>query len=63
MQPKVRYGFIVFAWALALTGAHAQQKTPGYNNKIPERIMTPDKVETSIGTLDFFDGMPSGATS
>jgi hypothetical protein len=36
--------------------------TPGYNNKIPDKIMTPDKVETSIGTLNFFDGMPSAAT-
>lgn len=36
--------------------------TPGYNHKIPEKIMTPDTVETSIGTLNFFDGMPDEAT-
>ena len=36
--------------------------TPGYNNKIPEKIMTPDKVETRIGTLEFFDGMPNTYT-
>jgi len=51
------------ACALSTTGAYAQQKTPGYNTKIPEKIMTPDKVQTSIGTLDFFDGLPSKATS
>ena len=28
--------------------------TPGYNNKIPESIMTPDEVKTRIGTLKFF---------
>jgi len=38
------------------------QNTPGYNNKIPEVIMTPDTVETRIGTLKFFDGMPDAAT-
>jgi len=41
--------------------AHSQA-TLGYNYPIPEKIMTPDKVETSIGTLNFFDGMPDKAT-
>jgi hypothetical protein len=36
--------------ALSLTSAHAQTPTPGYNTKIPEKIMTPDKVKTSIGS-------------
>jgi len=35
--------------------AQNEQPTPGYNTKIPEKIMTPDKVETPIGALDFFD--------
>ena len=48
--------------ALALTNAPAQ-KTPGYNNKIPEKIMTPDTVETRIGTLKFFDGFPTKKTT
>ena len=39
-----------------------QEATPGYNTKIPSKIMTPDEVETSIGTLEFFDGMPKEAT-
>ena len=47
--------------SLALT-AFAQDKTPGFNHKIPEKIMTPDKVETSIGTMSFFDSMPDAAT-
>lgn len=29
---------------------------------IPEEITTPDKVETSIGTLNFFDGVPTEKT-
>ncbi len=51
------------ACALTITSAYGQEKTPGYNTKIPEQIMTPDQVKTSIGTLDFFDGLPSDATS
>jgi len=30
---------------------------------IPANIMTPDKVETSIGTLNFFDGVPTRETA
>ena len=38
------------------------EKTPGFNNKIPENILTPDKVKTRIGTLKFFDGQPDADT-
>jgi hypothetical protein len=41
----------------------AAQPAPRYNNKIPEQIMTPDTVETRIGTLRFFDGFPTKETS
>lgn len=49
-------------WTMQIPATHAEQATPGYNNKIPDKIMTPDKVETRIGTLEFFDGMPTEAT-
>jgi hypothetical protein len=42
--------------------ADAAEKTPGYNYKIPSKIMTPDTVKTRLGTLKFFDGMPDKAT-
>lgn len=42
---------------------YAEKATPGFNYKIPASIMTPDKVETSIGTLEFYDGLPSKETS
>ena len=29
---------------------------------IPATITVPDKVKTSIGTLDYFDGAPTGET-
>lgn len=50
--------------ALALTAASAlAQNTPGYNHKIPPQILTPDSVETRIGTLRFVDGFPTKETA
>ena len=60
------------AGALTLTSAHAQTPaapaaggppTPGFNHKIPEKILTPDTVETRIGTLTFVDGVPTAETA
>jgi hypothetical protein len=54
---------------LTATNAHAQVEkpgvnpTPGFNNKIPSKILTPDKVETRIGTLNFVDGVPTADTA
>jgi len=34
-----------------------------YSAKVPDYVLTPDKVETELlGTLEFFDGLPSEAT-
>lgn len=58
-----------FASALSFTPAYAQTTssyeapTPGFNNKIPDKILTPDKVETRIGTLNFVDGVPTAETT
>jgi hypothetical protein len=37
--------------------------TPNYNTHIPPEILTPDKVETSIGLLEFLDGAPLPETA
>jgi hypothetical protein len=37
-------------------------QTPTYATAIPEAITTPDAVETRLGTLRFFDGMPDEET-
>jgi hypothetical protein len=37
--------------------------TPGFNNRIPDKILTPDVVQTRIGTLDFVDGVPTAETA
>src|ERR1700685_2370455 len=53
----------VFISALGLATTHAQ--TPPkmkMTTPIPPSITTPDSVDTSIGTLKFFDGFPDDAT-
>ena len=42
----------------------ALAEAPKFNmtTEIPEEITTPDKVETAIGNLEFFDGVPSEQT-
>ena len=38
-------------------------KPDGYNTPVPTKILTPDRVETRIGTLEFADGFPTEATA
>ena len=45
------------------TPAFAEEPTPGYNTKIPESIMTPNDLETRIGTFRYFDGIPTKETA
>jgi len=37
--------------------------TPNHNTHIPPEILTPSRVETRIGTLEFFDGIPTKETA
>jgi len=62
-QVAVFSATVVLAATLMAPAASAEDPTPGFNNKIPEAIMTPDKVETRIGTLEFFDGIPTEKTA
>ena len=54
----------VTAFGLVLTTglAWADEVPEGFNTPIPKSIMTPDSVETSLGELNFFDGIPDQAT-
>jgi len=48
---------------LGMVGAClAQSPKMKMTTPIPESISTPDKLETSIGTLEFFDGVPTQRT-
>jgi hypothetical protein len=63
MIPKRTLLSSLFIFCVCAGPAFAQEKTPpGFNTPIPKSIMTPDEVETSIGTLRFFDGMPTEKT-
>ncbi|MDH5322961.1 MAG: hypothetical protein OEW81_11175, partial [Gammaproteobacteria bacterium] len=43
--------------------AAASAAEPKYKANVPETLLTPNTVETELlGTLDFFDGMPSDET-
>ena len=48
--------------AQELTGPPANPQVK-YSTPMPPGIAMPDKVETRIGTLEFFDGFPDQATS
>ena len=64
MKSNATAGLICAALAMAGTAAvtwadsHKYQQT----TDIPASITTPDKVKTSIGQLEFFDGVPDKAT-
>jgi len=45
-----------------LTGAPANPKYK-YSTQMPPGVASPDKVETRLGTLNFFDGFPDQATA
>ncbi len=59
MNKLVTLGTILL---LTLSLSAKEAPTPGFNNKIPEAIMTPNKVTTSIGDLNFVDGRPTDDT-
>jgi len=66
MQVKrilIKHSLIIAMTCLSLTGAswaaNAQMKM---STEIPPGIAIPDKVETRLGTLKFFDGFPDDAS-
>ena len=48
---------------ISICATASAAETFKYTTEIPEGITTPDKVETSIGTLNFTDGVPSRETA
>jgi hypothetical protein len=57
-------GLLAAPWAQASTTKMiTQEPRMKMTTPIPENRTTPDKVQTSIGTLEFFDGVPIGNTS
>jgi hypothetical protein len=52
----------IFALAASMPAWGQAQSEPKYAAKVPPYITTPDTVETRIGTLKFFDGLPDSET-
>ena len=62
MRFETQLATLALIGVLAATQVHAQQAKPKMATDIPPEITTPDRVETRIGTLNYFDGMPDEAT-
>ena len=58
------FRFIAAAIAAVVLFGHAVSANgPTYAAKVPKKLLTPDVVETErLGTLNFFDGLPSEET-
>lgn len=56
-------GAVLPRLAAAQVPAPGVAPTPGFNNMIPDKILTPDVVQTRIGTLNFVDGVPTIETT
>ena len=52
----------LLAAAAAMPAWGQGQPAPKYSAKVPPYITTPDTVDTRIGTLKFFDGLPDPDT-
>ena len=66
---RTKFKSLLFAATLFVITLHfispisAQEKTPGYNTKIPESILTPENLKTQVGTFEYFDGIPTQKTA
>ena len=56
------WAFTLSLLCVAATAPAFGQAPPKYSAEVPDSIVTPDTVETRIGTLNFFDGLPDDDT-
>jgi len=54
---------VVVISSVGIAGYAYAEVPTGYNTKVPAELMTPNKVATRIGTLEFFDGFPNKKTT
>jgi hypothetical protein len=62
MSKSAFLGGLFFTAAASLPALAQVPPAPKYSAKVPAYITTPDTVQTRIGTLKFFDGLPDPAT-
>jgi hypothetical protein len=53
---------VLMSLTVAPPASAQSQPTPQYSAKVLPSITTPDTVQTRIGTLKFFDGLPDAET-
>ncbi|MGI9364734.1 MAG: hypothetical protein ACR2O8_06090, partial [Rhizobiaceae bacterium] len=59
MLKKILTGLAVLAFSVSTSMAQAQEvPTMKMTTQIPEGVTTPDNIQTRVGTLNFFDGVP-----
>lgn len=59
----VTLGLLISFSTTAIAKDQSTKIPEGYNTPIPQSIMTPEAVETRLGTLNFFDGVPTQETA
>jgi len=57
----LKLGVLASVFALVALSAQAQER-PQYSADVPASITTPNSVDTRLGTLKFFDGLPDAQT-
>lgn len=61
-MPQIFQWVVLAIFAIAASMPASAEDTPKYSAKVPPYITTPDTVDTRIGTLKFFDGLPNPET-
>lgn len=62
MRISLTTAFTSLVLTAAIPGMAQGQSSPKYSAKVPAYIQTPDAVQTRLGTLKFFDGLPDPDT-
>jgi len=62
MKTRITSKSILIVLAVGLLGTASAQKME-MTTEVPEGVATPDRLETKIGTLNLFDGVPDEATA
>ena len=61
--PVAAAAALLFSCFVSAAPLHAQdEEKPGFSANVPPSILTPEEVESRIGPLKFFDGLPDAET-
>ena len=63
MNKYIKQPLMLAFLTCAFSNIAIAEPTPGFNTKIPGPVLTPNELKTKVGTLKFFDGIPSKETA